>query len=228
MKSILPSGLLLSFTLVCTISLSQNTICLRPVNAFMAAPGGYAINGTALLEYSDFEALHLDNAFNTQSGPDLHVYLAKNFEAPTAPGNTNVDLGELVSNSGASSYSIPAGVAIDDYDYVLIHCLSFNHWWGGGLLGDVSCTSATNKLTDDLSVSSYPNPATNFVIIDSPTASVAKIMVTDMNGRIRIAQPVSSQEQLKVDVSELETGMFIILGLDLKGTQLFRKMIVTL
>jgi hypothetical protein len=194
----------------------------------MAAPGGYSISGSALLEFADYHALHIDSAFGTQSGPDLHVYLAKNFEAPTAAGNTNIDLGELASNPGASSYAIPSGVAIEDYDYVLIHCKSFNHWWGGGLLGDVSCTSATNKLTDDLSVSSYPNPATNFVIIDSPTGGVAKIMVTDMNGRIRITQPVSSQEQLKVDVSELETGMFIILGLDLKGTQLFRKMIVTL
>ena len=53
-------------------------------------------------------------------------------------------------------------------------------------------------------------------------------MVMDMNGKIRIMQPVSSQEQLKVDVSELETGMFFILGFDQKEAQLFRKKIITL
>ena len=227
MKAILPYSLLLFFILTCTKAHSQ-TFCTRPVEAFMAAPGGYAISGTALLEYSDFEALHFDNAFNTQSGPDLHVYLAKNFEAPPTPGNTNVDLGELISNSGAQSYPIPAGVAIDDYDYVLIHCLSFNHWWGGGLLGDIDCGVATHNATEEISISPYPNPATNFVMLNSPVHDLVKIMVMDMNGKIRITQLVSSQKQLKVDVSELETGMFFILGFDQKGAQLFRKKIITL
>jgi hypothetical protein len=193
----------------------------------MAAPGGYSISGTGLLEFSDFRALQFDNAFNTQSGPDLYVYLAINFEAPTAPGNTNLELGELVSNSGAQSYDIPLGVELDDYDYVLIHCKSFNHWWGGGLLGDIECGTATNILTDDISIIPYPNPATNYVILNSPVPDLVKIMVVDMNGKIRITQPVSSQEQLKVDVSELETGMFFILGLDQEGAQLFRKKIIT-
>ena len=202
MKAILPYSLLLFFILTCTKAHSQ-TFCTRPVEAFMAAPGGYAISGTALLEYSDFEA-------------------------PPTPGNTNVDLGELISNSGAQSYPIPAGVAIDDYDYVLIHCLSFNHWWGGGLLGDIDCGVATHNATEEISISPYPNPATNFVMLNSPVHDLVKIMVMDMNGKIRIMQPVSSQEQLKVDVSELETGMFFILGFDQKGAQLFRKKIITL
>jgi hypothetical protein len=227
MKTMLPYGLLLSFILTSTFLHSQTT-CTRSIQAFMAAPGGYSISGSALLEFSEFQVLNFDSAFGTQSGPDLHVYLAKNFEAPTAAGNTNIDLGQLISNSGAQSFNVPQGVAIGDYDYVLIHCKSFNHWWGGGLLGDINCATATQNLTDEISISPYPNPATNFVSINSPTPGTAKIVVVDINGRARITQPVSSQEQLKVDVSELEPGMFYILGYDVKGVQLFRKKIITL
>jgi hypothetical protein len=227
MKSILLFSLIVSFSLDHTVSIGQT--CSQQITAFMAAPGGYNISGTGLLQADpEGTTLSFDNAFNTQSGPDLHVYLSINFESPTTPGNTNIDIAELTSNNGAQTYTIPSNVSLGDYNYVLIHCKSFNHWWGGGLLGEIDCGTATNNLTEEISISPYPNPATNYVIINSPTVNVTKIMIMDMNGRIRITQSVSSQEQLKVDINELENGMFFILGLNQQGAQLFRKKIITL
>ena len=105
MKPILLFSLVVSFSLFTTYSFSQT--CSQDIASFMAAPGGYNISGTGLLEAAqEGTTLSFDQAFNTQSGPDLHVYLSINFEAPTTPGNTNIDIGELTSNNGAQSYTI--------------------------------------------------------------------------------------------------------------------------
>ncbi len=158
MKAILRYSLLLCLPFCFTVAHSQT--CSREVTSFDAAPGGYDISGTALLESQEgVIILSFDPAFSTLAGPDLHVYLAIHFESPATPGNTNVDLGVLTSNSGAQSFQVPSGVALSDYDYVLIHCKTFNHWWGGGLLGLINCVSAIEPVSDEMSFSLYPNPA---------------------------------------------------------------------
>ena len=56
----------LFITPVLFLSESQSQICNRAVNMFNAAPGGYAINGTALLQDNNgMLMLYLDSAFAT-------------------------------------------------------------------------------------------------------------------------------------------------------------------
>jgi hypothetical protein len=221
MKTIPIYILILFSSLLSTRIYSQN--CTRPIPSFDAAPGGYTINGGAALEsVNNVITLYFNEYFSTQSGPDLHVYLAINFEAPSTPGNTNVDLGELTSNSGAQSYSVPAGVALDDYSYVLIHCKSFNHWWGGGLMGDIDCTSATNQVKDDLVSSIYPNPTKGTIYVpeyDSRTS----IQLYDLSGKLVFYQNEINFNQL--DLSPFESGIYFLKMSNEKGSGITRVVI---
>ena len=192
----------------------------------MAAPGGYNISGTGLLEAAqEGTTLSFDNAFNTQSGPDLHVYLSINFESPTTPGNTNIDIAELTSNNGAQSYTIPSNVALGDYNYVLIHCKSFNHWWGGGLLGEINCVSATDGPGKEITSSVYPNPAVNEVTFTYNSNEIDKIMITDMLGQTRFVQSIN-QNETKIDLSGLKPGLFIVEGINAKGRTLVSQRVI--
>jgi len=217
--------LILTFLLLPALSFSQN--CTRPIEAFMAAPGGYSITGSAVADFTpEGNTLSIDSAFGTQSGPDLHVYLSINFEAPTAQGNTNIDLGPLTSNTGAQSYTIPSEVGISDYNYVLVHCKSFNHWWGGGLLGDISCVSAVEPTQKESSTLIYPNPAADWINIQSPGEGVEEIMITDVLGKIRITQKQIDPLSSSINVSTLEQGMFFVVGTGSKGKIVFQKTII--
>lgn len=58
--------------------------------------------------------------YQTINGPDVRVYLAKDLAATDF-----VDLGPIKGTSGDINYPIPAGVAVDDYRYVLTWCEDF-------------------------------------------------------------------------------------------------------
>ena len=218
MKTIPTYFLILFSFLLSTYTYSQT--CSRQVASFDAAPGGYAINGAALLEsVNDAITLYFNESFGTQSGPDLHVYLAINFEAPSTPGNTNVDLGELSSSSGAQSYSVPSGVVLDNYSYVLIHCLSFNHWWGGGLLGDIDCTTATNNANGDVSASIYPNPSKGIIYFPEFEPGT-RIQVYNESGNLILSQNEITTHQL--DLSQFGSGIYFLKLSDEKGSRIVR------
>lgn len=215
MKPILLFSLVVSFSLFTTYSFSQT--CSQDIASFMAAPGGYNISGTGLLEAApEGTTLSFDQAFNTQSGPDLHVYLSINFEAPTTPGNTNIDIGELISNNGAQSYTIPSNVALGDYNYVLIHCKSFNHWWGGGLLGEINCVSATDHPNEKATLI-YPNPASDVITISLPGRDVQKITIMNFLGQVVMNQNISGQDEIQIDISKLNPGMYVLTGVNSSG-----------
>ena len=221
MKKILTHFLIFCLSLLFTSTYSQT--CSRQIAAFDSAPGGYSISGSGLLESeNDATTLSFDNAFGTQSGPDLHVYLAINFEAPSVPGNTNIDLGELTSNSGAQSYSVPSGVGLGDFNYVLIHCKSFNHWWGGGLLGDIDCSTATDNVDKELSASIYPNP-TKGIIYFPEIDSRSQLMIYDFSGKLILNQNGISFHQL--DISKLGSGIYLLKLVNENGTTTARVVI---
>ncbi len=225
MKTCLLACLVVSFSQIWTVSFSQT--CSQNIDAFMAAPGGYDISGTGLLEAApEGTTLYFDSAFSTQSGPDLHVYLAINFAAPSDTTNTNIDLGSLLSNSGEQSYTVPGGVSLGDYAYVLIHCKSFNHWWGGGLLGEINCTTGTSTPDEKLSPSVYPNPARDAITISSLPNGVKNITIMDMPGHMRIIQSLSDQNEINIDISGLETGLFFLKGTDATGATLLSRRII--
>lgn len=141
---------------------AYSQVCTRTITQFIAAPGGYAIDGSAILRDSIGQVtLTFSNDFNTTPGPDLYVYLSKNNENPNTVGNDNVEVSSLDSSAGIQSFFVPLGVGINDYDNVLIHCKQYNHFWGGGTLGTVSgsCQATTIRENNGVFLLTVaPNP----------------------------------------------------------------------
>ncbi len=69
--------------------------------------------------------------FQTDNGPDLHVYLVNS----SAGGVTDfVDLGALKGNVGDQNYEVPEGVDVGVYDTALIWCVRFSSPFGEATL----------------------------------------------------------------------------------------------
>jgi hypothetical protein len=63
--------------------------------------------------------------FESVNGPRLEVFLSK-----SGLPSDGITLGKLRQVSGAHSYELPSGVAIDTYDYVIVYCVAFNVVFG--------------------------------------------------------------------------------------------------
>ena len=84
---------------------------------------------TSGITASGFAKIYLENNaytvklenFGVSDGPDLKVYLSKE----NTPINI-VNLGNFKGN-GNTFYTIPSGINVSEYHYVLIHCQQYNH-----------------------------------------------------------------------------------------------------
>lgn len=96
---------------------------------FERRPGtSYRLSGTALMQELADGSLELSfsDDFSSSNGPNLAVYLS----TTNRVGGNSIQLGELKSTSGAQTYSIPSNVTLDQYDWVIIHCIPFNVTFG--------------------------------------------------------------------------------------------------
>lgn len=67
--------------------------------------------GKSIIRYKDYQGTN---------GPDLFVYLAKDLEAKEF-----VNLGRVRGNLGNLNYTVPDGIDISEYQYVLTWCKAF-------------------------------------------------------------------------------------------------------
>ncbi len=120
--------------------------CYRNIDSFLMAPGGYDIYGTGSISEDENGQLivRFDSNFNTAGGPDVHVFLSKTFTAPNDNNPDKLEIGILQNTTGAQSYIVPSNVNIADYSWVLIHCITYDHFWGGGMCGGLigNCTAS--------------------------------------------------------------------------------------
>lgn len=97
---------------------------------FRKKPGtSYEVQGTAILSM-DNSQLQFEEDFLCSDGPRLHVYLAERDRIEAS----SLDLGPLKMNSGSQDYQIPAGIRIDEFNYIIIHCVPFNVTFGFAML----------------------------------------------------------------------------------------------
>lgn len=91
---------------------------------------GYSVSGTATLQQNG-SALRLifGSNFQASSGPQLGVYLAKNPSGALNAQNS-VKIANLAQNSGMQTYDVPAGVGLNEYDYVVVYCIPFTVRFG--------------------------------------------------------------------------------------------------
>jgi hypothetical protein len=128
----------------------------------------YNISGSAnlIFQLNGSKTLEFSSSFATTAGPDLHVYLSKSSTVNTPNGvlqtaNT-IDLGLLKNNTGAQSYSLTnvnPSVELTSYNYVIIHCAQYNHYWGTGTFGNLQggdCESLSFDKIDSVVFNVYP------------------------------------------------------------------------
>ena len=93
----------------------------------------YAAGGNwTLFSENGVTTVSLDSGFSTRKAPDLKIFLS-----PLSPGELsgrNATQGSLLisplkSNSGAQSYTVPAGTDLSRYKTILIHCEAFSKLW---------------------------------------------------------------------------------------------------
>ncbi len=99
-------------------------------------PGDYAIQGTASLQEQEGEAnlkFVLSDDFDTPFGPDVRIMLSNSLS--TSGAVEIVNLTSINHFRGGITLDVPAGVEIEDYDFILFFCVAFQQFWASGELG---------------------------------------------------------------------------------------------
>lgn len=107
--------------LVVIENMPENMTAGMPTVSFpvLGTRGHPASGQVKILDVNDTSIIRFEN-FETINGPELHLYLAKDLEA-----NDYIDLGPIRGTKGNINYTIPAGVDISEYRYVLHWCVPF-------------------------------------------------------------------------------------------------------
>ena len=98
----------------------------------------YDIKGTwEIVQQGDQTVIRFGDNFKTKNGPDLKIFLTKQNIADVTGKTATKDsvlLGVLKSPRGGQDYVLPAGIDVNDFQAVLIHCEQFSVLWGGGAI----------------------------------------------------------------------------------------------
>jgi len=89
---------------------------------------------------SNQKVVVLSSDFQTEEGPDLHVYLASDTSAVDF-----TDLGSLESFSGKQTYEIPEEVSLEAQPMVLIYCQKYSHLFGYAEVGSAAYSTAQKE-----------------------------------------------------------------------------------
>lgn len=104
-------------------ALHTNDSLLR-TGTFQNGPYG-RVSGEVYVYHTDSGySIALSN-FNSSDGPALHVFLSKEMK----PVNS-YDLGELKALTGDQNYTLNIQPDLNEYRYVSVHCVAFDHLFG--------------------------------------------------------------------------------------------------
>lgn len=89
---------------------------------------GYRASGEVTLMVNDEGNLSmvLSSNFTAQNGPGLYFYLSNSRNSVSG----GVELGEARSVNGADTYEVPEGVALEDFNHVVLYCKPFGVGFG--------------------------------------------------------------------------------------------------
>ncbi|MEL6629227.1 MAG: DM13 domain-containing protein, partial [Bacteroidota bacterium] len=148
MSTQLFSHLLCSILLVCNISVRVSAQNQTAERTAQLEDANYAIDGQAHLRAFDDGSLSmvLSDNFNTPVGPDVRVYLNNSISLSGAVQIAN--LSDLNHFSGGLTVDVPDGIGINDYDFLVFYCVSFNLLWATGDFGEPANEGDPNVCTD--------------------------------------------------------------------------------
>ncbi|MCG9791663.1 LamG-like jellyroll fold domain-containing protein [Flavobacterium algicola] len=87
---------------------------------------------------------------------------------------------------------------------------STSNWLAGSVIqtGSTCATLSTTNFNKSNSIKVYPNPTSNFVIIEASTMDNATIQISDVSGRILVSKNISETANT-IDLSPLQNGVYI-------------------
>ncbi|UZO81477.1 T9SS type A sorting domain-containing protein [Aquimarina sp. ERC-38] len=211
---------LLSF---CVTAIAQ---CVRS-GSFEGGPREniYPISGTGKIEFSVGETAQVifDSDFRTVQGITLLTFLSTDGKydqgvdlevsnnQPLESDNGNPNMGNAIT--GMKSFNIPDGVSINDYQYIILQCVSANVTWGTVALGNPAgseCNTILATPKNELeNISVYPNPASAVLNIQNPLFSTSEIRIFDTLGNVVLQQEAQS-EAVQIDTNSLSGGLYLV------------------
>ncbi len=114
------------------VAVQDSTVSESRTGTFQGL-NGYTVRGDVTVRNpSNQNNLVIETAANffSQSGPGLYIYLSNNANN----ANGGIEVAPLQANSGVSTYQVPEGVGIDDYNFVLVFCKPFGLPFGAASL----------------------------------------------------------------------------------------------
>ena len=111
-----------------TKTMDSTTAQLKFSGDFISGPFGTVTGKAEIYKTGIKYNVRLAN-FTSTNGPALHVYVSQE----SMPINF-IDLGVLKSISGNQVYSVSGMPDFNNYKYISIHCIAYNHLFGSALL----------------------------------------------------------------------------------------------
>ncbi len=191
-------------------------------------PGTYPISGSAKIEFLTDGTKHVifDNNFTTIQGLQLEVFLSETGVLNLATDvkistqqlqddNGGTDINDPIT--GYNRFIVPASVALDDYDNILIQCTQANLPWGNVALSSVqgsgcSVLSVAEQVLSNLVV--YPIPSRNNITISGSEDREFNLKMVNTAG-IVVFSKVGFKANNTLDLSRYPTGVYFLeIGLD--------------
>lgn len=186
--------------------------CARTGNFVSDSSGTPTIGSATLIFNTDgTKQIQLGANFSIVSGPDIHVVLCK--AASYVKNDDIIISGLLTQLKGAQTFSVPSDVQLDQYQYILIHCVRFNHRWGYAKLGSPSGNSCSTLATSSFdagttTIRAFPNPTK-----DQLTFSVeedSKVTIYDFIGK-KIGNDMRiSKENNSISLESFPKGIYMV------------------
>ncbi|WP_299110842.1 DM13 domain-containing protein [uncultured Winogradskyella sp.] len=219
--------LLLVTILIATTNQFINSQCERS-GSFIQSDPQYSISGDAKITFTtsgDKDVVFEPN-FATVQGADLRVYLSKTDDIVAAGSDAIQISGQLENDAGGfggpgtspitgmMTFSIPSNTELDDFDFIVIQCISINERWGHVALGSntgVDCSSLSideNNL--ETSVRFYPNPAKENLIMANNNLLNMNIKVFDVLGKEVLFLKNEGVRNQNISLSSLKTGVYLV------------------
>jgi hypothetical protein len=126
---------------------------------------------------------------------------------------TIISAGNFITNP-ATAVWIEYTYNLDNYAgqsiYIAINCVSDDQF--GFAIDDFKVTSGTlssdNFFAENLKI--YPNPAENTVTLNSHTSLIERVTLTDLNGRVVLSKNINALQDIQLNISNLNTGLYFI------------------
>jgi hypothetical protein len=189
----------------------------------------FLINGTKQLSFGD--------DFVTVQGIQLRVFLStterlsdtgnESIEVTTEPlqdDNGGQDMGDAIT--GPKTFDIPSSVEINDFNYVIIQCVSADVLWGRATLGTPNGADCEILEIEDFQEILFilsPNPASSQISISGVNLNNSEIRIFDILGKQVYQNTIVANKTL--DISALNSGVYLVSVVQ-EGTQTTKKLVV--